>query len=91
MLCGRSRSEQRGLWESQQVKGESQGEMEKERLLSQGCVQGVCRGSLEEEGEPIVTGDVQGVCRGSLQAERRGPEVATQEPTENVKDALSSP
>lgn len=51
----------------------------------------VCRGSLEEEGEPFVTGDVQGVCRGSLQAERRGPEVAAQEPTENVKDALSSP
>lgn len=43
------------------------------------------------EGEASVTGDVQGVCRGSLQAERRGPEVAAQEPTENVRDALSSP
>lgn len=39
-MSGQSHSEQRGLWESQQVKGESQREMERERLPSQGCVQG---------------------------------------------------
>lgn len=32
-----------------------------------------------------------GCARGSLQAERRGPEVVTQEPTENVRDGLKQP
>lgn len=49
-------------------KGRKSGrKIERERLLSQGCVQGVCRGSLqterrglEEEGEPSVTWGVQG-------------------------------